>query len=179
MSAATVKTIGEPTISRVEQLKRALTQAGAAIALSVLALLTIGISVAAAQGAHGTAKPPDQQEKKLTPEEYMERRYPQPAKVGDLIGLPVLDWKDSTLGHVRHVVRTRQGKTQLIVSYGGWFGWGSRLVAVPIELVAILGRQIAALDMPQEAFEAAPTWSAAEGEQIGTSEQIRIAIYRR
>lgn len=137
-----------------------------------------GEAIIVAQGAHGERKPLEQ-EKKLTPEEYMARRYPQPAKVGDLIGLPVLDWRDSTLGHVRHVVRTPQGKIQLIVSYGGWFGFGSRPVAVPIELVAILGRQIAALDMPREEFDAARTWSPPDGEQLAPNETIRIALYRR
>ncbi len=35
----------------------------------------------------------------------MQRRCPQPVKVGFLIGLPILDWDDSTIGHVRKVVR--------------------------------------------------------------------------
>ena len=45
-----------------------------------------------------------------TPEERMQRRFPQPVKVGDLIGLPVYDDSQSTLGHVREVVRTPAGK---------------------------------------------------------------------
>ena len=28
----------------------------------------------------------------------MQRRLPQPVKVGFLIGLPILDWDDSTIG---------------------------------------------------------------------------------
>ena len=96
----------------------------------------------------------------------MNSRYPQPIKVGDLIGLPVLDYSDSTIGYVRNVVRTPAGKIQLIVTQGGWPAgwstWRSRLVAVPIETVAILGRQLAALEMTREQFVAAPTWSEAE-----------------
>ena len=49
-------------------------------------------------------------EENLSPEEKMRRRFPQPVRVGDLIGLPVLDWDDSTLGYVRHVVRMPEGK---------------------------------------------------------------------
>lgn len=64
--------------------------------------------------------------------ERMERRFPQPVRVGDLAGLPVLDDRASTIGFVRQVVRTPQGAIELIVSCGGWFGRGSRLVAVPI-----------------------------------------------
>ena len=43
--------------------------------------------------------------------------------------------------------------------YGGFLGWRQRLVAVPIEVVAIAGRQLAALDMTRAEFDAAPAWS--------------------
>ena len=118
-------------------------------------------------------------EQPATPEEKMRRRWPQPVWVGALIGLPVLDDDDSTLGHVRQVVRTPEGKISLIVSYGGWFGWGSRPVAVPIEVVAILARQIAALDMPPREFAAAPTWQGAGAQVLTHDETIQIALGRR
>src|SRR5262245_12688892 len=97
-----------------------------------------------------------------SPEERMARRFPQPVKVADLIGLPVLDDNQSTLGHVREVVRTPAGKIQLIVSYSPWFGWWGHPVAVPIEAVGIFGRNLAATDMPRAAFAKAPTWSPGE-----------------
>ena len=120
----------------------------------------------------------DQQHPMPMNERYL-KRFPQPVRVGDLIGLPVLDDGDVTLGRVRQVVRTPQGKIRLIVSYGGWLGWGARPVAVPIEVVGILGRQIAALDMPPAEFAAAPTWTAAEDRPIPADEHIRIALTRR
>ena len=89
----------------------------------------------------------------------MQRRFPQPARVGDLIGLPLLDDDDRTIGHIKHVVRTQAGKLQLIVTYGGFLGWRQRLIAVPIEVVAIAGRQLAALDMTRAEFDAAPAWN--------------------
>src|SRR4051812_26440686 len=119
------------------------------------------------------------EEKKLSPEEKMRRRFPQPVKAGDLIGLPVLDWDDATIGHVRHVVRTPQGKIQLVVTHGGLLGWGRRLVPVPIEVVAILARQLAALDMSRAEFDQAPTWSASQTAPIPPNEMIQIAITRR
>jgi hypothetical protein len=124
-------------------------------------------------------------EREKSPEEKMRARFPQPVKVGDLVGLPVLDGYDSTLGYVQQVVRTPEGKIVLVVPYGKWFGWartgwlGSRrLVAVPIERVAILARQIAAIDMEREEFDSAPTWSPA-GQPIAAGEIIQIAIYNR
>ena len=124
----------------------------------------------------------DNKEPELSPEEKMRRRFPQPVKVGFLVGLPVLDDNDSTIGFVQRVVRTPDGKIQLIVPYGGWFGWiggNQRLVAVPIEVVAILARQIAAVDMPRDEFEEAPTWDESKGKTMEPDEMIRIAITRR
>lgn len=122
-----------------------------------------------------------------SPAEVMARRYPQPTKAGALIGLPVLDWNDSTIGFVQDVVRTREGNVQLIVPYSPRFGWlrarhspvAKRLVAVPIEKVAILARQIASLEMSREDFDAASTWDTSAAVTIPAGETIRIALTRR
>ena len=141
--------------------------------------------VVAEGGAHSdpqtapTKAPADDAEENLSPEEKMRRRFPQPVRVGDLIGLPLLDWDDSTIGYVRHVVRTPEGKIQLIVNQGRLFGWGGRLVQVPIEAVAILARQLDLLDISVEEFRAAPAWSAATTQPIPSDDMIRIAISRR
>ncbi len=123
--------------------------------------------------------PPPAPTPDLTPEQRMQRRYPQPVKVGDLIGLPLLDDRDRTLGRIVSVVRTSAGKLALIIPYGGTLGFGKRKVAVPIEVVAIAGRQLAALDMDRAAFDAAPTWSEAAGTPLPPSETIRVALYKR
>jgi PRC-barrel domain len=115
----------------------------------------------------------------FTPEQKMQRRYPQPVKVGDLIGLPVLDDDDRTLGRIKSVVRTASGKIQLIVNCGGFLGWRARLVAVPIEVVAIAGRQLAALDMTRAEFDAAPAWSDPQSQLIPTTDSILVALYKR
>ena len=126
-------------------------------------------------GAVVPSKGPDS----LSPEERMQRRYPQWVTVGDLIGLPVLDDDDRTLGRVRSVVRTAAGKIHLLVPCGGFLGWRQRLVAVPIEVVAIAGRQIAALDMTRAEFNAAPAWSDPTSQPVPESDRIRIGLYRR
>lgn len=115
----------------------------------------------------------------LNPEERMQRRFPQPVRVGDLMGLPVLDDYDRTLGRVQELRRTADGKIRLVVPYGGFLGFGQRPIGVPIEVVAIAGRQIAALDMPRKEFDSAPAWDAAGTQAIPRDEIIRIALYRR
>lgn len=171
----------------------------AGIAAAVVAVVAAPTDAAFGQDARTQdAKPPEQKTPKQkpseqkTPEQKMLARFPQPVLVGDLIGLPVLDGNDSTIGYVREVARTPEGKIKLIVPYGRWFGWvrnggvlgylidgGRRPVAVPIEVVAILARQIAALDMERDAFDVAATWLPAETRTIASSETIRIAIQRR
>ena len=140
-------------------------------------------TAAAAKLISVAAEPPEP-----SPEEKMRARFPQPVKVGDLIGLPVLDGQDRTIGYVDHVVRSKAGKIRLIVPYSSWLGWPKdvgplenlrRPVAVPIEVVAILGRQIDALDMDRPDFDKAPTWAANGDTPISRDEIIRIAIGRR
>jgi PRC-barrel domain len=105
-------------------------------------------------------------------------RFPQPVRVGDLIGLPVLDLHGSTLGHVRQVVRTPQGEIELIVSYSQWWGWFGRPVAVPIEMVGIAGRQLVSLDMPPSEYSTAPIWHAANDAILPAKAIIRVALAR-
>jgi hypothetical protein len=45
-------------------------------------------------------------------ERYL-KRFPQPARVGDLIGMPVLDLNSKTLGYVQQVVQTPAGGVAL------------------------------------------------------------------
>ena len=71
----------------------------------------------------------------------------------------------------------------LIVPYRGWLGWaptdlGRKTVAVPVEAVAILARQVIALDYKRELFAAAPEY-AGTGAPLGADETIRMAVYRR
>ena len=148
--------------------------------------LTLAATLAVADGAlspmlaqHMEPKSESPQKDAMTPEERMNRRFPQPVRVGDLMSLRVLDDQDVTIGFVRKVVRTPQGKILLLVSQGGWLGWGERLVAAPIEVMAIFGRQLASLDMEPKEYASASTWAGSDGTPIPEDEIIRIALARR
>jgi len=144
---------------------------------AALAVADGGISPLLAQ--HMGPQSENPQKDAITPEERMNRRFPQPVRVGDLIGLRVLDDRDVTIGFVRKLVRTPQDKILLLVSQGGWFGWGERLVAAPIEVMAIFGRQLASLDMDPSEYASAPTWTESRGTPIPDDDIIRIALTRR
>ncbi len=117
--------------------------------------------------------------KPMTPEQRMQARFPQNVRVGDLIGLPVLDESSSTLGHVSEVVRTQGDKIELIVAYGGFLGWYTRPVAVPIEVVGIQGREVASIDMLPSDYAKAPTWRGINAEALPGNAIIKIALSRR
>jgi PRC-barrel domain len=116
--------------------------------------------------------------KPKTAEERMRARFPQPVRVGDLVGLPLLDDAHSTLGHVREVVRTKDDKIKLIIAYGSFLGWGGRPVAVPIEVVGIRGRELASLDMPRGEYAIAPTWQQADATILLPNAFVLVALCR-
>jgi PRC-barrel domain len=121
----------------------------------------------------------DEKEPELTPEQKMAKRYPQPVRVSFLLGLPVLDENSSIIGYVHAVVRTPEGKVQLVMPIGGFLGLGSRLVPIPIEIVGMLGAQVAIVDMPGDRFMSSPTWTSLRAKPLDPSETIRVAITRR
>jgi hypothetical protein len=155
-------------------------------ALLAAALFVIGAVVVSAPARAASTQPSNTEqakEEQLSPEETMRRRWPHPARVRDLVGLPLLDWRDNTLGYIQRVVRTRDGKIQFIVRYGGWFGWigwWQRPVAVPIEVVGLLGPHVSLLDIGPEDLRNAPTWQPSpDVTEIGPDETIRVALTRR
>src|SRR5690242_82865 len=60
-------------------------------------------------------------------ERYL-KRFPQPTRVGDLIGMPALDLNSKTLGNVQQIVRGPAGEIEFIIGYSQWWGgWAGRL----------------------------------------------------
>lgn len=98
-----------------------------------------------------------------------------PIHVADLIDRPILDESKSVMGHVRAVVRTGDGKIQLLLPLGGLFGFGERLVGVPIESVALTGAQVMVVDMPPDRFQKSPTWYGSNSETLADAETISIS----
>jgi hypothetical protein len=148
----------------------------ALLLIPILALLGAATPPATASSPHGAAEATPED---LTPAERMARRFPQPARVGDLIGLPLLDHDDRILARVEAVSRTEAGGILLIARQGAWFGLGGRSIAVPIEAVAMLGRQIAVLDIPRRDVLALPDWDGRGATPIAPDATIRVALTKR
>jgi hypothetical protein len=110
-------------------------------------------------------------------ERYL-KRFPQPVRVGALIGMPVIDLNSSTLGYVRQVVRTPAGEIEFIVDYSWWWGWFGRPVAVPLEALGIEGGHLVSLDMPPSEYAAAPTWHDTGAAPLRADASVRVALSR-
>jgi hypothetical protein len=98
-----------------------------------------------------------------------------PVRVGDLLDLPIVDESKSTMGRVRGVVKTGDGMIQLLLPIGGLFGFGERLVAIPIENVALTGPQVMVLEVPPDRFQKSATWYGSNSEALAATETISIS----
>ena len=114
-----------------------------------------------------------------SPEARMSRRFPQPIRVGHLVGSDVVTDDRKVLGPVTQVVKTSDGKIKLIVAYSRWLGLNPRLIAVPIEKVGSLGHQVGSIDMPENEYRSSPTWSTGSDLPIANDETIMIALAKR
>ncbi|HWF94238.1 MAG TPA: PRC-barrel domain-containing protein [Xanthobacteraceae bacterium] len=98
-----------------------------------------------------------------------------PVRVADLIDRPILDENRSVMGRIRAVVRAGDGKIQLLLPLGGLFGFGERLVGVPIESVTLTGAQVMVVEMPPDRFQKSATWYGSDSETLAGAETISIS----
>lgn len=108
------------------------------------------------------------------------RRFPQPVRVGDLINRTVLRPLESrpVLGSVIQVVRVSSGKEEIVMKYGGLFGFGGRYIAVPIEAMALLGNELEVLDYTPQQLDTFPTYTGRGTAPLAADDVIRMGLAR-
>jgi hypothetical protein len=52
-------------------------------------------------------------------------------------------------------------------------------VPIPVEIVGMLGAQVAIIDMPGDRFMSSPTWTSLRAKPLDPNDVIRVAITRR
>jgi len=133
------------------------------------ALLTLFLAAAPAAQVQAQTSPPE------VATASPAQAATHPVRVADLIDLPIVDESKSTMGRVRAVVRTGEGKVQLLLPLGGLFGFGERLVPIPIESVALTGPQVTVVDMPPDRFQKSATWYGSNSEALAAAETISVS----
>jgi hypothetical protein len=109
---------------------------------------------------------------------FAAKRFPQPVRVGDLIRRAVLEPVESRpiLGHVVDVVRLANQQLEIVIKYGGLWGFGGRDIAVPAEAMVLLGRELEVLDFTPQALGTFPTFRAGSGAVLGPDEVIQMGL---
>jgi PRC-barrel domain len=102
-------------------------------------------------------------------------RFPQPVRVGDLVGREVLRPVESqdVLGRVRRVVRDANGQIMVVVDFGGFLGFDSRPIAVPVDAMVLVGQDMEIVAFTPKQLRQFPTFSP-----VGTTDVADDAIIK-
>ena len=102
-------------------------------------------------------------------------RFPQRVRVGDLLGREVLrpvEGQD-VLGRVRRVVRDRNGQIMVVIAFGGFLGFASRPIAVPVDAMVLLGQDMEIVAFTPKQLRQLPAFLS-----IGTTDVADDAIIK-
>jgi hypothetical protein len=108
---------------------------------------------------------------------FAAKRFPQPVRVGDLIHRTVLQPTESrsVLGSVERVIQLDDGSQAIVIKYGGTWGFGGRDIAVPLDAMVLLGKELEVLDFTPAQLSGFPLYSGA-GRALGAAEIIRVGL---
>jgi hypothetical protein len=105
-------------------------------------------------------------------------RFPQPVRVGDLLGREVLRPVESqdVLGRVRDIVRQGDGGISVVVDFGGFLGLGSRLISVPVDAMVLLGQDMEVVAFTPEQLRQFPTFSPSGTNSVPDDAIIKVGL---
>ena len=119
-------------------------------------------------------------------EQSAARRFPQPVRVGALLDSQVLQPLESqpTLGWVRAVVRRADASIAVVMSYGSLLGrvtWPvgalfARLIAVPIDGMALVGQDMVILDFTPAQLNALPKFDPTGTTPLPAADVIMVGL---
>ncbi len=114
----------------------------------------------------------------MSPNEAMEKRFPQPVRVGSLLNRTVLQPVESkvVLGRVQNVVRQSDGTIDVVVDYGGWFGFFSHPIAVPVTAMVLLGEYMEIVDFTPKQLDEFKTFDAAGTTPVPPETEIKVGL---
>jgi hypothetical protein len=105
-------------------------------------------------------------------------RFPQPVRVGDLLGRDVLRPVESqdVLGRVRGLVQDGHGQIMVVVDFGGFLGFGSRPIAVPVDGMVLLGQDMEIVAFTPDQLQQFPTFSPSGTTAVADDTIIKIGL---
>jgi hypothetical protein len=125
--------------------------------------------------------PPEQESAPpaMTPAAAAQKRFPQPVVVETLLGRTVLEPLESqpVLGHVEQIVRQGDG-IKVVINYGGFLGFGSRPIAVPVEAMVLLGQYMEVVDFKPDQLDKFPTFAEDGAVPLAKGDTIKVGLAR-
>ena len=108
---------------------------------------------------------------------FAAKRFPQPVRVGDLLHRTVLEPVESRriLGRVERVIRFDGGKEAILMTFGGFLGFGDHLIAVPLEAMVLLGGELEVLDFTPQQLGQFPAYGGT-GNVLDAEEIIHMGL---
>ena len=105
-------------------------------------------------------------------------RFPQSVRVGDLLGRDVLRPVESqdVLGYIHRLVRDNEGQIMVEIDFGGFWGFGSRLIAVPVDAMVLLGQDMEVVAFTPEKLTRFPTFSPSGTTPIAEDAVIKVGL---
>ena len=105
-------------------------------------------------------------------------RFPQPVRVGDLLHRYVLQPVESqrVLGTVQQIVRENDGTLKVVMDYGGFLGFGTRPIAVPVDATVLVGEVIEVVAFTPAQLAAFPTYVIVAGTQLSADSVIKVGL---
>ncbi len=143
-------------------------------------LLALAAAAPPGRGAHaqspapGGLPPPTG----MTLAESAAMRFPQPVRVGDLLHRDVLAPAESQnlLGTVQQVVRSSDGTLDVVIAFGGFLGFGTRPIAVPVDAMVLVGQVMEVVAYTPDQLRRLPTFSPADTSPVPADSVIKVGL---
>jgi hypothetical protein len=105
-------------------------------------------------------------------------RFPQPVRVADLLRRDVIQPVESQnfLGTVQQIVRNPDGTLAAVIDLGGFLGFGSRPVSVPVDALVLLGPVVEVDALTPAQLRRLPTFSPGTAAPLSPDAIIRVGL---
>jgi hypothetical protein len=80
------------------------------------------------------------------------------------------------LGRVRRVVRDANGQIMVVVDFGGFLGFGSRPIAVPVDAMVLLGQDMEIVAFTPKQLRQLPTFSPSGTTDVADDTVIKVGL---
>jgi hypothetical protein len=144
-------------------------------AIAIVGVLVAGVGVVHGQSAMPGGMPPPPG---MSLKESAAMRFPQSVRVGDLLHRDVLRPVESqdVLGHVRELVRDTSGRIMVVIDFGGFLGFGSRPIAVPVDAMVLLGQDMEVVAFTPKQLRQFPTFSPSGTTAVPDDTIIKVGL---